>query len=76
MQQSDVIAEVVRRWVTEVLPGQLSTADQAVCMATASYESGTPIPTVCREVTEFVNCRVQHPAYRGGDGHALVLLAS
>lgn len=76
MQRHHVLEEVVRAWVEEALPGQTTVADQAVELVTMSCQSGASIPVACAQVSKFVNCRVQHPAYQRVDSHAMALLAS
>lgn len=76
MCRQHVLEEVVRTWVEEALPGEEAVADQAVELVVAAYESGASVPVACRQVSEFVSCRVQHPAYQQAGGHAMALLAS
>lgn len=76
MDRQLVLEDVVRAWVEEELPGQATVADQAVEVVSAAYESGHSIPVACRRVSEFINCRVQHPACHRADSHANALLAS
>ncbi len=76
MFRQQVLEEVVRVWVEEVLPGQTAVADQAVELVSMSRDSGASIPVACAQVSMFVNCRVQHPAYQRADSHAMALLAS
>lgn len=76
MHRQHVLEEVVRVWVEEVLPGQTAVADQAVELVSMSCDSGASIPDAFAQVSKFVNCRVQHPAYQRVDRHAMALLAS
>ena len=76
MGRQHLLEEVVRVWVEEVLPGQETVADQAVEVMKATFRSGNSVPVACRRVTEFINCRVQHPAHREVESHAMALLAS
>jgi len=76
MYRQHVLEEVVRAWVEEALPGQATVAAQAVELVSTAYESGASVPFACRQVRQFVSCRVQHPAYQRTDRGELVLLAS
>ena len=76
MYRQHVLEEVVRAWVEEALPGQVSVADQAVELASTTYASGASVWVACRRASKFVNCRVQHPAYQRTDRGEMALLAS
>jgi len=76
MDGQHILEEVVRTWVEEALPGKVLVAKQAVELVGAAYESGASVPVACRQVSEFVNCRVLHPAYRRADSRAIAFLAS
>ncbi len=76
MERQQVLEEVVRAWVEAELPGQVTLADQAVEVVTAACESGHSVPVACRQVSEFINCRVLHPAYQRIDRRAMAFLAS
>jgi hypothetical protein len=76
MDRKHSLEEVVRAWVEVELPGQAAAANRAVELLSGAYESGHSVLAACRQVSEFINCRVQHPAYQRGDSHAVALLAS
>ena len=75
MDRQHVLEEVVRGWVEVELPGRVTVADQAVEMVMAAYQSGHSVPVTCRQVSEFISCRVLHPAYQRIDSRAMALMA-
>jgi hypothetical protein len=69
------LAEAVRTWVGQVLPGKVAVADHAA-VAIDSYMSGTSVPTACLQVRKLVDALACHSAYRTEDEHGVVRLAS
>ena len=76
MDKDCELGDVVRAWVELALPGQTRLADRAVALAIDSYRAGASIRVACLQVSEFVDCWVQHSAQQAFEGHALVRLAS
>lgn len=76
LEKSYVLEEVVRAWVNMVLPGQTALVGRAAALAIDSYEADASVQAACRQVSELVDCWVEHPATQNFEGRALVRLAS
>lgn len=57
-----VIADVVRKWTEEVMPGDAATADAAVVYALESFAAGASVTEACEETRRMVVCRSHHPS--------------
>ncbi len=55
----ELLASVVRAWVTETVPGA---ADRAAFLARHAYANGASLADACHEAAAFVSSWVQHPA--------------
>ena len=76
MNSERVLAEVVRAWVREELPGQPGAADRAAAVAEAAYRHGASVDEACHDAVSFVGSWVRHPSHWKADRNGLVALAS
>jgi hypothetical protein len=76
VSRETVLAEAVRRWVGELLPGRTEVMDRAARHATAAYRQGASVAEACEEVRALVGVGVGHPANEGAVDHVVVQLAS
>jgi len=71
-----VLAEVVRAWVEQELPGHPGAAEGAAGVGRRAYEQGMSVSEACAEATAFVGSWARHPAHQTVHRQAAVVLAS
>ena len=59
-----IIADVVRRWTSEVLPDAPEAADAAATLAVRWYSGGASVSEACQEARRFVGSWSRHPSHR------------
>lgn len=64
MNPEFVMADMVRRWVGDVLPGQPAAADRAVAIALRCYEGGSSVGEACEEARRFIGSWMRHPSHQ------------
>jgi hypothetical protein len=57
-----VLADMVRRWVGDVLPDDPAAAERAVVIALRLYESGASVAEACEAVRRHVGAWSRHPS--------------
>ncbi|HVX22176.1 MAG TPA: hypothetical protein VHB02_12560 [Acidimicrobiales bacterium] len=64
MTNDVVLAEVVRRWIRQELPGDFGAADRGAMIARVAYAEGASVTEACERAQEFVESWSRHPAHR------------
>ncbi len=63
MANEFVLAEVVRAWVHEELPGDAEAAERAAAIAQVAYADGASVSEACRKARGFLASWAHHPAH-------------
>jgi hypothetical protein len=58
------LADVVRRWTNDVLPGNVDAADRAVAIALRCFVGGASVAEACEAARRFVGSLARHPSGR------------
>jgi hypothetical protein len=58
------MADMVRGWAEEVMPGESMVADHAVAIALRCYEGGSSVAEACEAAKRFVGSCSRHPSQR------------
>lgn len=63
MTNDMALAEVVRAWAADVLPGEPAVADSAAAAAAAAYRQGATVTVACQVARAFLSSWARHPAH-------------
>jgi hypothetical protein len=63
MTNEQVLAEAVKAWVEQMLPGDWGVAERATLVAVNSYREGGTVREACRQASGFVQSWIHHPAH-------------
>jgi hypothetical protein len=64
VNEEAVLAEMIRSWVTEQLPGEPAAADRAAFVAVAAHRHGEDLSDACQEARRFVKSWADHPSHQ------------
>ena len=71
-----VLAEAVRAWAEQELPGDQGAAKRAAAIALGCYRECASVSEACRQASAFVGSWTRHPAHWKVGQHAVVRLVS
>lgn len=63
MTSENTLAEVVRTWAKEMLPGQPAAADAAAAVARQAFVEGASVSDACQAARTFLQSWSSHPAH-------------
>ena len=64
MSNEQVLAEAIRWWADQELPGDRDAAEHASAVALRCYRAGGSVGEACRQASVFVRSWTRHPAHR------------
>lgn len=59
----ELLLDLVRDWVSDVLPGDAEAAADAAQVALSAYEGGASVSEACSEARRFVGSWCRHPSH-------------
>jgi hypothetical protein len=76
MTNEQILAEVVRAWAEELVPGDGDVSRHAERIALEWFRQGATVSEACRQAGVFVDSWLRHPAHWSGDRYGGLRLAS